>query len=537
MTSTTSEREIIGFGTWLDKTAYEVIQREKILNRSLPVIRTESGLGASGFPHIGSLGDATRAYGIKLAIQNMGVKSETIAFADDMDGLRKVPAGLPVNLRKYIGIPVSSIPDPFKCHDSYGRHMSSLLIDAIQMVGIDCIHISAQEVYSKGILTDQIIKILKNSDKAGEIIREETGQEKYVDALPYLAICNRCGRIYTTTAYEFLPKEYKVLYHCDGTELRGQSVEGCGYEGEADIRKSEGKLNWKVEFASRWAALKICFEAYGKDISDSVRVNDRICEEILGFPAPFHLKYEMFLDKGGRKISKSKGNVFTPQVWLNYGSPQSLLLLLFKRIEGTRSLSVDDIPRYMDEVDDLEDIYFGNKKVNNFMEEAKLKGLYKYIHLLKPSTLPEIHVPYRTLVSLWRWAPNGKEVNYIEDTLRKYDFLKNGVSEDLLKRIEYAKNWFKDFEEKEKSSLELSLAETNALEDLIRVIEVEEDPEKIQSQVFEIARNRGLKPRKLFRTIYMALIGKPRGPRLGSYIIDFGREKVVMNLRSIIHSK
>jgi len=195
MTTTTPEREIIGFGTWLDKTASEVIQREKLLDRSLPVIRTESGLGASGFPHIGSLGDAARAHGIKLAIENMGVKSETIAFADDMDGLRKVPAGLPTKLRKYIGVPVSHIPDPFKCHDSYGRHMSSLLIDAIQMVGIDCTHISAQEVYSKGILTDQIIQILKNADKAGKIIREETGQEKYVEALPYLAICNRCGRM------------------------------------------------------------------------------------------------------------------------------------------------------------------------------------------------------------------------------------------------------------------------------------------------------------------------------------------------------
>jgi len=537
MSATTREREIIGFGTWLDKTAYEVIQREKMLDRSLPVIRTESGLGASGFPHIGSLGDAVRAHGMKLAIENMGVKSETIAFADDMDGLRKVPAGLPTNLRKYIGVPVSHIPDPFKCHDSYGRHMSSLLIDAIQMVGIDCTHVSAQEIYSKGILTDQIIKILKNADKAGKIIREETGQEKYVEALPYLAICNRCGRIYTTTAYEFLPKEYKVLYHCDGTELRGQSVEGCGYKGEADIRKAEGKLNWKVEFASRWAALKICFEAYGKDIADSVRVNDRICEEILGFSAPFHLKYEMFLDKGGRKISKSKGNVFTPQVWLNYGSPQSLLLLLFKRIEGTRSLSVDDIPRYMDEVDDLEDIYFGSKKVTNFMEEAKLKGLYRYIHLLRPSTNPEGHIPYQTLVSLWRWAPIGREINYIEDMLRKYNFLENGVSENLLKRMVYAKNWFNDFEDKEKGRVELSVVEIHALEDLIQIIELEEDPEKIQSQVFEVARNHGLKPGKLFKTIYMVLIGKPRGPRLGSYIIDFGRENVIMNLRSVIQSK
>jgi lysyl-tRNA synthetase class 1 len=121
--------------------------------------------------------------------------------------------------------------------------------------------------------------------------------------------------------------------------------------------------------------------------------------------------------------------------------------------------------------------------------------------------------------------------------LRKYNFLENGVSKNLLKRIEYTENWFNDFEDKKKGIIELSVVETKALEDLIQVIELEVDPEKIQSQVFEIARNHGLKPGRLFRTIYIALIGKPRGPRLGSYIIDFGRENVIMNLRGVIQSK
>lgn len=40
----------IGKGTWLDKVAYELIERERKLNRSLSTIRVESGLGASGIP-------------------------------------------------------------------------------------------------------------------------------------------------------------------------------------------------------------------------------------------------------------------------------------------------------------------------------------------------------------------------------------------------------------------------------------------------------------------------------------------------------
>jgi len=62
---------------------------KKSLGRNLDILRVESGLGASGIPHIGSLGDAVRAYGVKLALENLGYKSELIAYSDDLDGLRK----------------------------------------------------------------------------------------------------------------------------------------------------------------------------------------------------------------------------------------------------------------------------------------------------------------------------------------------------------------------------------------------------------------------------------------------------------------
>src|SRR3990172_10562324 len=87
--------KIIGRGTWLDKVAEDLVEREKKLGRSLSLIRVESGLGASGIPHVGSVGDAVRAYGVRLALQEQGYPSELIAYADDLDGLRKVPEGLP----------------------------------------------------------------------------------------------------------------------------------------------------------------------------------------------------------------------------------------------------------------------------------------------------------------------------------------------------------------------------------------------------------------------------------------------------------
>ncbi len=68
--------KIIGKGTWIDKIAHDLISREHKLDRNTNLIRVESGLGASGIPHIGSMGDAARAYGVTLALQNLGYKSE-----------------------------------------------------------------------------------------------------------------------------------------------------------------------------------------------------------------------------------------------------------------------------------------------------------------------------------------------------------------------------------------------------------------------------------------------------------------------------
>ena len=57
-----SEQNIIGKGTWIDKLASELLEREEKLGRNTDLIKVESGLGASGIPHIGSLGDACLLY-------------------------------------------------------------------------------------------------------------------------------------------------------------------------------------------------------------------------------------------------------------------------------------------------------------------------------------------------------------------------------------------------------------------------------------------------------------------------------------------
>lgn len=534
--------EIIGHGTWYDMMAKKVIEREQSLKRDMSKIRTEMGLGASGFPHIGSLGDASRSYAVTLALGEMDYNSELVAFCDDKDGLRKVPAGLPSDmtqkLEKYLGYSVSSIPDPFGCHESYGKHMSSLLLEALDKCGIEYKYYSAKEAYEKGLLLNEIRTILTNAKKVGEIIKEEVGQETYSEVLPFFAVCEKCGHLYTTRAYKFDPKTDKVTYKCEGLEIRGRLIPGCGHEGEVDIKSGQGKLTWKSEFAARWRALDIRFEAYGKDIADSVRVNDRICREVLEFEPPCHAMYEMFLDKSGKKISKSAGNVFTPQVWFRYGSPQSLMLLMLKRFVGTRSLDVSDIPSYMNELDYLEDVYFGKKQVGE-KEAIRLKGLFRYCYVMKPPTKPSIHVPYNLMAFLVKMAPKDSINDYVAEKLQAYGYLQRGqaLDEDLQQRIQYALNWTQDFEEIKESTVELSVTERKAIVEFMEKLKTETDPDAIQNAVFNAAKDNGIKPAVLFKIFYQILLGAPQGPRLGPYVLAMGKDNVLAALERVLSGK
>ena len=522
----------IGKGTWLDKVAHELIEREKILKRSLVTVKVESGLGASGIPHLGSLGDAVRAYGIAIALKNMGYDSQLLAYSDDMDGLRKVPSGLSKDLASYIAKPVSIIPDPFgSCHASYGAHMTGLLLDALDRLGIKYTHVSGQTTYKSGLIVDQIDTILKNHDRIGKKIAKIVGQEKYARSLPYFPICDNCGRVYVASSTEYFSDKRMIDYHCVGTRIGDVHVEGCGYHGETFLEEGNGKLPWKMEFAARWQAFDIRFEAYGKDILDSVRINDWVSDEILQFPHPMHIKYEMFLDKGGKKISKSSGNVLTPQTWLKYGTPESLLLLLYKRISGTRHIGVDDVPNLMDEYDFYEDVFFGVVREDNTAKRTKLRGIYEYIHQLKPPTSPSVHVPYRILAQqalLFREDEN--QVDKVYDRLVKYGLVKE-MTNSLIMKIQMASNWSNDYLTSRLASinLDVSMTEQEALLELIQYlknIDTTTDKDElamtIQSEIFSIAQRRGLLPKGYFKMLYKILINAEKGPRLGNYIVDMG---------------
>jgi lysyl-tRNA synthetase class 1 len=305
-------------------------------------------------------------------------------------------------------------------------------------------------------------------------------------------------------------------------------IKGCGHEGEADITKDLGKLAWKVEFAARWSAFDIRFEAYGKDIMDSVKVNDWVADEILGFPHPHHVRYEMFLDKGGKKISKSLGNVITAQKWLEFGSPKSILLLLYKRITGARELGFEDIPSLMNEYNELEDIYFGRIKIDNQAKLTKSKGLYEYVNLLTPPKQSSTHVNYRLLIELTKIFKENRGERVMKKLL-DYGVIKNSDPE-IEKLIELAGNFSDEFDQQEKIKVDLDNSAKKALKILVDTLSAEEEPEDIQNTIYQIAKSNDVQPKDFFKILYQIILGTSRGPKIGPFISDIGRKQVAKTL-------
>jgi lysyl-tRNA synthetase, class I len=521
---------------WADKIAREVVEKEKKLQRTKD-FRTEMGLGASGIPHVGSAGDGVRSFVVNLALRATGNDCEFIAFSDDRDGLRKVPHGFPASLSNEIGKPVSRIDDPFGCHKSFALHISSLLIEGFNKLGVTFTLRRANEEYEKGTFDNEIMEILSRAKEVGEIIKEAVGQTKYTEQLPFLPICAQCGRIYTTRAYAF--DGNKIRYRCDLSfvgkdSTTGQAIEikGCGYEGETDVRG--GKLAWKVEFAARWRALRINYEAYGKDILDSVRCNDAICRRILGYEPPVHSFYEMFTERSGKKISKSAGNVFTPQMWMKYASPESLRLLFLKKLATTRVVDPDAIPSYMDEVDELAKVYFNEVRVKNEKELRHMKRLYEYVYFLgTPKARPAINVHYNMLAELLNIAKERESAKRILQRTGHVPLqLSAEEADELDRRLYYVGNWLVDTVREERvEKFELSSEQRASLEALIRELRNSEwSEEALNTRLFELAKECDLSQNQFFEGVYLTLLNNKRGPRLAQLIMGLGLKHVANTL-------
>src|SRR5262249_37234965 len=149
--------------------------------------------GPSGLPHIGTFGEVARTTMVRHAFRVLTedkVKTRLLAFSDDMDGLRKVPDNVPNKqlLGQNLGKSLTSVPDPFGTHPSFGAHNNARLRAFLDRFGFGYEFASSTDYYTSGRFDETLLRMLAAYDRVMEIILPTLGPERRATYSPFLPI-------------------------------------------------------------------------------------------------------------------------------------------------------------------------------------------------------------------------------------------------------------------------------------------------------------------------------------------------------------
>ncbi len=474
----------------------------------------QTGYGPSGLPHIGTFGEVVRTTMVRRAFEalNPGVATRLSAFSDDMDGLRKVPDNVPNReaMAPYLGKPLTSIPDPFGTHESFGHHNNARLRAFLDSFGFEYEFKSATTTYKSGEFDTGLRRVLEKYDEVIDVILPTLGPERRATYSPFLPVCPKTGVVLQVPILARDLGAGTVTYKDDD-----------GRDVTTPVTGGHCKLQWKCDWAMRWYALGVDYEMSGKDLIDSVKLSGRICR-ILGAPPPVNLTYELFLDEGGQKISKSKGNGLTVDDWLKYAPPESLALYMYQKPKTAKRLFFDVIPKAVDEyLDFLE-------KFPQEADDAKLNNPAWHIHHGKPPQ-DTLSVGFGMLLNLAS-AAQAQEPAVLWHYISRFVKGATPASAPLLDRlVRHAVAYYRDFvvpAKKYRKSTAEELPAFIELRDGLKDIAADAAPEVFQTLVYEVGkRYPAVFPslRDWFQALYQVLLGQEQGPRMGTFIALYGR--------------
>ncbi len=486
-----------------------------------------TGISPSGFIHVGSLRESITAEAIRKALDEMGADVGMIYLVDSFDPLRKRYAFLPDEYEEEVGKPLSDVPCPCSEHDNYAQHFIQPFLDSLEELGVKCDVHWTHELYRSGAFAEAIDAVIRNTDKVIRILKEVTGREVSESFFPYTPRCKSTGR-FAPSDVEILAYDYPyVTFNCP-----------LGQEEKADIRKDDGKLPWRIEWAAKWKIFDVTCEPFGKDHAAAGGSYDsgvRLARDIFDIVPPHPVAYEFIQLKGRGQMHKSSGSVVTGIDALRI-TPAEVLNFMILRYNPDRHIDYDPGLGILDAVDDydrFERMYYTGECTD--VEEDLLRAY----QLAQPDGMRKrmpIQVPYRHLVSVVQIASDFESILEI---LRRTEHLTEMEERDidlLRKRVKCVRYWLNSFapdkvrfrilEETPKIDLD---EEDRAFLECIkgRLNSIDWEGNDIHNAVYECGKSTDLGVKKAFQLLYQLFIGRSSGPRLGHFVFTMDRDFVV----------
>ncbi len=490
---------------WADAVADKIIKEKG--DKNLYVCA--AGITPSGQVHIGNFREVITVEMVVRALEDKGKKVRFIYSWDDFDRFRKVPKGIDKSFEKYLGMSISEIPSPFDKSLSYAEFNEKKFEKSLKKIGIKPEFIYQNKMNKKSAYADLIKIALEKKDKIMEILNKYRKEPLKEDWWPIAIYCSSCKKDST----RILKNEgYEVTYECD-----------CGFSETFDIRKKGIiSIKWRIDWPLRWKYEGVDFEPGGIDHSvhgGSFTTAREICKEVFNFEPPVYQFYDWISIKGGEAFSSSSGNALSlDEVEEIYEREVLRYLFVGTKPKSAFQISFDnDVIKIYEDFDRLERKYFdGNCNPNE-------KRKYEMSMVKIPEKIPN-RMGFRHLVTLVQ--------------VGELDKLSKG---DLL-RAEKVKNWLEKYAPEEmkfkvqkKVVAKLNKNEKETLAKLREILESKKynDEGELFSNFYKVCSESGIKNTDFFKAAYKAIINKEKGPRLSSFIIEIGQDKVVELLKGI----
>ena len=499
---------------WPFEEARRILKRFEKAPPEKGYVLFETGYGPSGLPHIGTFGEVARTSMVMRAFRELSdIPTRLVCFSDDLDGMRKVPNNVPnsESLVEHLQRPLSSVPDPFGEYESFGHHNNAMLRRFLDTFGFEYEFVSATEFYASGKFDEVLLRAVDKYDEIMAVMLASLREERRQTYSIFLPIHPVTGRVLYVPMKSVNAKDGTITFDTDDGEEMTLPVTGGNV-----------KLQWKPDFGARWAALNVDFEMYGKDHSTNTPIYDKICR-ILGQRAPEHFSYELFLDEGGQKISKTSGNGVSIDQWLTYASTESLSYFMYLKPKTAKRMHFDVIPKAVDEYHQQLRAFEGQD------DNGRLNNPVWHIH---GGDVPvsKMVVPFSMLLNLASVA-GAEDKDQLWGFIKRYEPDASAETHaDLDAAAGFAVRYYNDFVKPTKTYRAPTDLEREALTELrdgLKSWDQGLDVDALQSLVFSCGRELFDPMRDWFKALYEVLLGASQGPRFGGFIALLGIEESI----------
>ena len=531
------------------------------------LVTVASGASPSGPIHLGNLREFLTPHFVAEELRRRGIAVRHLHSWDDYDRFRKVPQGVDASWADHIGRPLSAVPDPWECHESWAEHFKAPLRDALAELGVEMEEISQTQMYSSGTYREQILLAVRRRDEIEDVLARHrtkapaaaaaTSDEEasaLADSIadedestgagdlarfPFKPWCAACGRD-TTTVTSYDDETTDLAYTCDV----------CGNAGTTNLTTEDGgKLVWKIDWPMRWAYEKVDFEPAGLDHmtpGSSYTVGQELVGTIFGWRAPSRVTYAFVGFAGMQKMSSSSGGVPTAADALRV-LEAPIVRWLYVRRQPKQAFTIDfgpEVVRLYDEWDAL-----GRKAADPAKRDLAVLAWERASGTAAAGALatPAVVVPFRTLSSVADVTAGSADL--ISAVISHVGHEHDTVA-DLEPRLGKAMQWTAEFVPEEERTIVRESPDAERLaalsedEELWLRIFLDRLPpsmalDDVTSVVYgtpKVARGLGFDDaptdqvksdqKDFFRLLYQLFVGKDRGPRLPTLVVALGGERV-----------